>query len=66
MTEGDCREIAVLLFAEDRLTLGQASRLAGMHQIDFQRLLAGRGVSVHYDVEDFRKDMRTLDELPSS
>jgi len=33
------QEIAVLLFQKDKLTLGQASRLAGMSQWQFQHLL---------------------------
>jgi len=59
------REIAVLLFARESLTLGQASKLAGMGQLDFQRMVASRGVSVHYDVEEFRQDLKTLDDLRS-
>ena len=59
-------EIAVLLFAEDKLTLGQASKLARMHQLDFQRLLASREITIHYDVDEFRKDLKTLNELRGS
>jgi predicted HTH domain antitoxin len=54
------REIAVMLFAQEKLTLGQAAELAGMLQIDFQRLLGSRQIPIHYGVEDFRKDMETL------
>jgi predicted HTH domain antitoxin len=61
MSEADLRrELAVLLFREERCTLGRASRLAGMSQIEFQRLLAGRQISVHYGVDDFRQDLDTL------
>ena len=56
-------EIAVLLFERDRLTLGQASILAGKKQPKFQQVLASRKISLHYDLEDFRKDLRTLREL---
>jgi len=56
-------EIAVMLFERDRLTLGQASILAGKKQPEFQQVLAGRKISLHYDVEDFRKDLQTLREL---
>ena len=59
-------EIAVLLFAGERLTLGQASRLAGIGQLDFQRVVGGRGIPVHYDVEEFRQDLTTLEELRKS
>jgi predicted HTH domain antitoxin len=57
------REIAVMLFAQEKLMLGQAAELAEMGQLEFQRLLAGRGISVHYDVEDLQEDLKTLDRL---
>ena len=57
------QEIAVLLFQKDRLTLGQASKLADMPVADFQHLLASRGISPHYDVEDLEDDVETLRKL---
>jgi predicted HTH domain antitoxin len=60
------REIAVLLFEKDKLTLGQASKLAAMSQLEFQRLIGGRGICVHYDVEEFREDLATLEDLRKS
>lgn len=41
--------IALLLFPQDKLTLGQASALAQMSQLEFQRLLANRQIPVHLD-----------------
>ena len=41
MSEAELKqEIAVMLFQKEKLTLGQASRLAGMNQLQFQHLLA--------------------------
>ena len=57
------QEIAVLLFQKDRLTLGQASELADMSVADFQHLLASRGISPHYNVEDLEDDVETLRKL---
>ena len=57
------QEIAVLLFQKDKLTLGQASRLAGLSQWQFQHLLASRHLPVHYDVAEFEEDLKTLQEL---
>jgi len=57
------QEIAVMLFQKDKLTLSQASRLAGMSQLQFQHLLASRQIPVHYDIDDFEEDLRTLKEL---
>ena len=33
-------KVAVILFQEEKLTLGQASRLMGIHQFEFQKELA--------------------------
>jgi predicted HTH domain antitoxin len=64
MTEGElAREMGVLLFQMEKLTLGQASRLAGMSQLQFQHLLASRQIPVHYDVAEFEEDVKTLREL---
>jgi len=57
------QELAVLLFQRYKLTLGQASQLAGITQFQFQHLLSSRGIPVHYEVADFEADLRTLDEM---
>jgi predicted HTH domain antitoxin len=57
------QEIAILLFREEKLTLGQASRLAQMSQLQFQFLLASRQIPVHYDVAEFDADLQTLQEM---
>ena len=49
LTEAELRrELAVALFREERLTLGQACRLADMDQFAFQSILADREIPVHY------------------
>lgn len=61
LSEADwLREIAIALFQKELITLNRASRIAGMHQIEFQKLLASRGICVHYDVEDFEQDIQHL------
>jgi len=61
MTEEELRqEIAVLLFQKEKLTLEQASRLAGMNRLRFQHLLASRQIPLHYDVAEFEEDLRTM------
>lgn len=57
------REFAIFLFAQDKATLGQASRLAGLTRIQFQRLLASRQIPIHYDVAEFDEDLQTLRTL---
>jgi predicted HTH domain antitoxin len=54
------REIALLLFQQDKLTLGQASEFAAMSQLEFQRRLASRHIPVHYDRQEFADDLDTL------
>ena len=63
MTEEELKqEIAVLLFQKEKLTLGQASRLSGMDQLQFQHLLASRQIPIHYDLAEFEEDLKTLKE----
>lgn len=57
------QEIAILLFQKEKLTLGQASYLAQMPQLQFQHLLASRKIPLHYDVAEFEADLKTLQEL---
>ena len=56
-------ELAVLLFEKDIFTLGKAAEFAGMYQFDMQKILAERKIPMHYDVEDFMEDVRTLQEI---
>jgi predicted HTH domain antitoxin len=60
------QELAVALFQREKLTLGQASRLAGMSQWQFQQLLASRDISLHYGVAEFEADLQTLAEMRQS
>jgi predicted HTH domain antitoxin len=57
------RELAVALFREERLTLGQACGLADVDQFAFQSILADRQIPVHYGIEEFREDLLTIDAL---
>lgn len=57
------QEIAVLLFQKEKLSIGQASRLAGMSRLQFQHLLASRQIPLHYGVAEFEADLETLREI---
>jgi predicted HTH domain antitoxin len=64
MTESELQqEIALFLYEKEKITLAQASRLAGLSRLRFQHLLASRGSTIHYDVEDFEQDLETLRSL---
>ena len=56
-------ELAIILFQRESITLGQASKIAGIHQFEFQKELAKRKIPIHYDVEDFEKDLETIKQL---
>jgi predicted HTH domain antitoxin len=61
MSESELRqEIALVLYEKEKITLAQASRLAEMARLQFQHLLASRGLFINYDVEDFEQDLATL------
>jgi predicted HTH domain antitoxin len=64
MTETELlQEIAILLYQKEKLTLGQASKLAQMSQLRFQFLLASRQIPLHYDIAEFEADLRTLRDM---
>jgi predicted HTH domain antitoxin len=56
-------KLAILLFQEERMTLVQASKLAGLHQIQFQKELGKRKIPIHYGEEEFKRDLNTLKEF---
>jgi predicted HTH domain antitoxin len=51
-----------MLFQRDKISLGKASELVGLHRMEFQKLLSDRGICVHYDVAEFQEDLKTLQE----
>lgn len=58
LDEKDLRiEIAMLLFQKYQLSFGQARRLSGLDVIAFQQILATNEIPLHYDIEDFERDM---------
>lgn len=53
-------EVIILLFQQQRISIGKASRLAGMPLIEFQRQLAQRQIPIHYSEAAFAEDLQTL------
>lgn len=53
-------ELAVALFRQGRLTVGQAAQLAGVARFDFHAVLAARDATMHYGEEEFEEDLETL------
>lgn len=63
MTENELlREIAIMLFQQDKISLGKASDLAKMNRVEFQKLLTKRHINLHYDVAEFQEDLQQLHE----
>jgi predicted HTH domain antitoxin len=64
LTESELKiELALALFQTERLTLGQAARLAELGQLDFQRLLANRRIPIHYGIEELESDLNTIRQV---
>jgi predicted HTH domain antitoxin len=56
-------ELALLLYQQGKLSFGKAREMAGMSAWDFQQLLGSRKLNVHYDIEDYQKDLAMLRDL---
>ena len=64
MSEADLRlELAVALYRDQKVTLGQASKLAGMSQAAFMQEIGRRNLPVNYGVDDLDEDLRNFAEL---
>lgn len=55
-------EIALMLFQQERFTLGQASRFALLHPMQFQQELAQRRIPIHYGEEEFNQDLAAVNQ----
>ena len=63
LTEQDClSELAVHLYAERRITHGEALRISGLSRRAFEQELGRHDISL-YTVEDLESDVKTLEDL---
>ena len=53
-------EIILLLFKQDKLSLGKAAELLHMSQFRLQKVMAERKICLHYDVAEFQEDIEHL------
>ena len=61
MTEHELRqELALSLYAARKVTIVQATDIAGIGFFDFQGLLRERQIPQHYGVEDLEEDLRNF------
>ena len=52
--------VAIALFKEELLTLGQAALVAELPQLIFQQELGKRKIPVHYGVEELLEDLEHI------
>ncbi len=53
-------EIAVFLYRQQMLSIGQARKIAQLDLISFQKELGKRGVNIHYNIAELEKDLKNL------
>lgn len=64
LSESDFRqEMALWLFSSRKISFGAARKLARMDVWQFQELLDERGIPIHYDVDEYLADLKTLQIL---
>ena len=56
-------KLAILLFQEERISLGQASKLANLHLVEFQKELAKRNIPIHYGQDQYMNDIQMIENL---
>lgn len=56
-------DLALGMYASDRVTLGRAAEIAGLTQLDFQRELGRRQIPLHYDRNDLAMDLQAVRDL---
>jgi len=57
------RELAIRLYEKGLLSFGKARELAGLSKWAFHELLAAEGILRHYDLEELKADLTTLEAL---
>jgi len=56
-------DVAVYLYDKQRLSLGQARKIAGLDVLSFQKELAKRNVYLNYSMDDLNKDIQNSQSL---
>jgi predicted HTH domain antitoxin len=55
--------LALYMFKERLLSFGKATELSGMDKLSFMELAGSKGISLNYDVDDYREDLQTIRDL---
>ena len=59
------RELALFLYNQGALALGEARRLSGLFKRDFLTLLTERNIPRHYTAEDLEDDLQFVEKWAS-
>jgi predicted HTH domain antitoxin len=54
------RELAIFLYAKNKLSFGQACKLAGLDVLQFQEVLFDNRIPLHYSLADFEDDFKAI------
>ena len=61
LTDDDLKlKLALLLYQDRKLSLGQGGRLSGLGTVQFQQELGKRQITLNYDLSDLNEDIETL------
>jgi predicted HTH domain antitoxin len=50
-------ELAVALYAQNLLSMGKAADVAGLNRFNFNDILAGRNIPMHYGQKELEEDL---------
>lgn len=53
-------EIALFLFAKEKISLGKAADIAGVSKLQMQQLIGSKRISMHYDMEMVNNDLDSI------
>ncbi len=53
-------DVAVSLYERKKFSLARAASFAGLTHLRFQTVLAGRGIYLHYSIEDLYTDLENI------
>ncbi len=57
-------ELAINLYATQKISFGKARQLAGIDWYRFRIILSERGVLPHYGVEELTEDLKNIELFP--
>lgn len=58
-------ELAIALYAANKISFGKARRLARLDWYRFREILSERDIPAHYGIEQFEEDIKNLETLSS-